>query len=383
MYSTLSLDLCTFRDTTLTQNVNVRCYGSPAPKLRGKGDTENCSFVFWGAVMAAKKAFDVGDIIVYARGENWLCSFQTPGGRQRRSLHTANRRAAERKARQIDELVSRQAWEKLEDLDEERKKPTMFQAFICQDFLTKYCDWSATTRQGNASRLKMLCVECTARDIKTYLKRRGADGLSDASQNRYLAALKAIFKAAVAYGHCTSNPAADVKMLRGAKQVPKALTDGQVESLLRECNDQIRPVVIVAIDTGLRRSELFNLTWGDVDVEEDGKLTIGKSKTGEFRVVWLTDRAKSVLTDLKSRQLSKKVVDVRVFPFTDIRGSLDAAAERAGIGHVHMHQFRHTYATRLRDKGVPLDRIKELLGTRRWRWCYAMPKHGLNRLAKR
>ncbi len=99
-----------------------------------------------------------------------------------------------------------------------------------------------------------------------------------------------------------------------------------------------------------------------MDVEEDGKLTIGKSKTGEFRMVWLTDRAKSVLTDLKSRQLSKKVVDVRVFPFTDIRGSLDAAAERAGIGHVHMHQFRHTYATRLRDKGVPLDRIKELLG---------------------
>ena len=55
--------------------------------------------------------------------------------------------------------MSRQAWEKLEDLDEERKKPTIFQAFICQDFLTKYCDWSAITRQGNASRLKMLCVE--------------------------------------------------------------------------------------------------------------------------------------------------------------------------------------------------------------------------------
>ncbi len=102
--------------------------------------------------MSAKKAFDVGDIMVYARGENWLCSFQTPGDR-------CIWRATERKARQIDELVSRQAWEKLEDLDEERKKPTIFQAFICQDFLTKYCDWSAITRQGNASRLKMLCVE--------------------------------------------------------------------------------------------------------------------------------------------------------------------------------------------------------------------------------
>ena len=320
--------------------------------------------------MAAKEAFDVGDVKVYARGENWHCSYWTPGGRQRRSLHTANRRAAERKAREIDELVSHQSWEKLEDQDEERKKPTTFQAFIYQDFLTKYCDWSATTHKGNESRLKMLCVEwgrrplssITARDVKTYLKRRGADGLSDASQNRFLAALKAIFKAAVAYGHCANNPAADVKMLREAQQVPDALTEDQVEALLRECRDEIRPLVTVAVDTGLRRSELFNLTWGDVDIEDEGKLTVGKSKTGEFRVVWLTDRAKSVLTDLKTRQLSKKVVDVRVFPFTDIRGSLDAAANRAGIGHVHMHQFRHTYATRLRDKGVPLDRIKELLG---------------------
>ena len=66
--STLSLDLCTIRDTTLTQNVNVRCCGSPAPKLGGKGDTKNCSFVFWGAVMAAKKAFDVGDIISVRTG---------------------------------------------------------------------------------------------------------------------------------------------------------------------------------------------------------------------------------------------------------------------------------------------------------------------------
>ena len=89
--------------------------------------------------MSAKKAFDVGDIMVYARGEHWLCSFQTPGDR-------CIWQATERKARQIDELVSRQAWEKLEDLDEERKKPTIFQAFICQDFLTKYCDWSAWHR---------------------------------------------------------------------------------------------------------------------------------------------------------------------------------------------------------------------------------------------
>ena len=46
----------------------------------------------------------------------------------------------------------------------------------------------------------------------------------------------------------------------------------------------------------------------------------------------------------------------------DIREALDGAGKRSGIGHVTQHQLRHTFASRLRDKGVPLDRIKELLG---------------------
>ena len=77
--------------------------------------------------MAAKETFTVGDIKVYARGQFWHCSYWTPGGRQRQTLRTANQRAAERKARQIDDLVSRQAWDELEDLFEEKKKPMTFQ----------------------------------------------------------------------------------------------------------------------------------------------------------------------------------------------------------------------------------------------------------------
>ena len=319
--------------------------------------------------MAAKETFTVGDIKVYARGQFWHCSYWTPGGRQRQTLRTANQRAAERKAREIDDLVSRQAWDELEDLFEEKKKPMTFQQFVYHHFLPKYCDWSDSTRRGNAARIKILCVEwgsrplssITARDIKTYLKRREADGLSNASQNRYLAAMKAIYKAALAYGHCSENPAASVKTLREAQKVPDALTEQQVDALLKECSDEIRPAITVAVDTGLRKSELFGLTWADVDLN-DGSITVAKSKTGEFRVVWLTDRAKAILVDLKAELTGKKVIDVRVFPFADIRKSLDVAGERAGVGHVHMHQLRHTYATRLRDKGVPLDRIKELLG---------------------
>ena len=84
--------------------------------------------------------------------------------------------------------------------------------------------------------------------------------------------------------------------------------------------------------------------------------------TTSFRVVWLTDRAIAVLKELKAGDVDSNTPDVRVFPFSDIREGLANAGRRAGIGHVHMHQLRHTYATRLRDRGVPLDRIKELGG---------------------
>ena len=45
-----------------------------------------------------------------------------------------------------------------------------------------------------------------------------------------------------------------------------------------------------------------------------------------------------------------------------LRYSLEKASKQANVGHVHTHMTRHTFATRLREYGVPIDRIKELLG---------------------
>ena len=52
----------------------------------------------------------------------------------------------------------------------------------------------------------------------------------------------------------------------------------------------------------------------------------------------------------------------QVIPFVDVGRGLSRASQNAGIKHVHLHMLRHTFATRLRDRGVPLDRIMELMG---------------------
>ena len=52
----------------------------------------------------------------------------------------------------------------------------------------------------------------------------------------------------------------------------------------------------------------------------------------------------------------------RIIPYTSIRKSLSSAGKRADLGHVRPHQFRHTYATRLMDQGVPMEHIMALGG---------------------
>ena len=87
-------------------------------------------------------------------------------------------------------------------------------------------------------------------------------------------------------------------------------------------------------------------------------MTIRKSKNGRFRVIPMTQRVAKLLGQRVPFQDSATAV----LPGSDISRPLAKASEEAGIGHVHMHMLRHTCATRLRDRGVPLDRVMEIRG---------------------
>lgn len=163
------------------------------------------------------------------------------------------------------------------------------------------------------------------------------------------------------WGYISHNPAEKVTMLKVQSEPPDALTDEELENLLSELPDAPHIIASVAVDTGMRRTELQELQWADVDFHKQS-ITVRKQKNYEFRVIPMTDRVYEILKDLKEKSLESKVKDLRVIPFVDIKKSLHSAGTRAGIGHVHLHMLRHTFATRLRDRGVPLDRIMELLG---------------------
>jgi integrase len=325
--------------------------------------------------MAGRKAeatvHVIGQVRLRQRGPQhfWHARYMTPAGRKEHSLKVTNLKVAMRKARAISDMLERGEFTMLET--QKTSKQKTFASFV-EEFKTSNTQWGESTKRGNEAMIKKLVEEfghlpliaITAKQIETYLaSRKDQDQLATATTNRYLATLKTMFKMAVRWGYLGYNPADSVKTQKEEGNIPEALTEPQLETLLKELPDYARIIVIFAADTGLRRSEMEKLQWPNIQFAERMIVVQGSTaKNDEFRVIPMTDRVFALLQKLYEENQQAKVKTLQVLPWKDIKKSLHNAGERAGLGHVHLHMLRHTFATRLRDKGVPLDRIKELLG---------------------
>ena len=243
---------------------------------------------------------------------------------------------------------------------------TTFGQFL-DEFRRDFGGWSANTWRGNSGMLKRLCeefggyrlTEITPRQVDGYLNRRRREGLTEATVNRYLCGLKTLFAVAKLWEYVESSPVAEIRTLKEQGKIPEALTDDELRGLVAQCPPKLKAIVTLAADTGMRKSELQRLTWADIDFDAR-TITIRKSKNKDYRVIPMTVTVGQLLFTLRSSANGTE----QVIPFVDVGRSLSRASQKAGIKHVHLHMLRHTFATRLRDRGVPLDRIMELMGHR-------------------
>jgi site-specific recombinase XerD len=149
------------------------------------------------------------------------------------------------------------------------------------------------------------------------------------------------------------------RIARGKKPLPEREGD-----LL----DHIRPLVLLALNTGLRRGELLGLTWSSVNLS--AKLltvTAATAKSGHTRRVPLNVEALATLTAWYERQCKPKG-DALVFPgdegkrMTRIDTAWGTLMKTAGLKNFRLHDCRHHFASRLVQAGVDLYTVKELLG---------------------
>lgn len=129
-----------------------------------------------------------------------------------------------------------------------------------------------------------------------------------------------------------------------------------------ESRKYLRSLIVVAVDTGARRGELFKLQWKDVDLF-GGTILIqaSNSKTEKTRIIGLTSRAKNELMDLW--ETSMKDRGALVFGITStIKNAWKKLCEIAEIDDLNFHDLRHTATTRMINAGVPHTEVMKITG---------------------
>lgn len=234
--------------------------------------------------------------------------------------------------------------------------------------------------------------------IERWRSRRLKAGRTPATINRDLGALKAALNRAVEWGVVATNPIAKVKPAqidrRGVvrylspaeeQRLRHALSarDAQGRQARESANlwrrargyapwpplgryaDHLTPLVLLALNTGLRRGELFGATWQDVDLSR-AMLTIPgrRAKSGETRHVPLNQEAVQVLRDWAAVRTTEYVFPSPAsgLPLTDIKSAWLPLVQAAGVSCFRFHDLRHTFASKLVMAGVDLNTVRELLG---------------------
>ena len=246
-----------------------------------------------------------------------------------------------------------------------RKKPPTMEEF-CETYL-KYAQQNKRSWKRDEGVMKKVRAffpakridKLTAWDVERY-KSKFTETISKASVNRELAILKRMLSLAIAWGVIESNPAAKVKLFKEEERPFRVLTDDEVHRLIRVAPDHLRAILVVALNTGMRRGELFGLRWDNVSFEEN-VITVEQSKSGRIRHIPMNRAVHGELHRLKGTGTGH-VFTWQGEPLRRVTRSFSTAFARAGIKKCRFHDLRHTFATNLVQSGVDLVTVMQLLG---------------------
>ncbi|MHB8232927.1 MAG: tyrosine-type recombinase/integrase [bacterium] len=205
----------------------------------------------------------------------------------------------------------------------------------------------------------MLTVENMQSDI---IKK----GLSVAYTNRLTAVLKRMFVKASDWELITEDDLKrirKVKLLKGEVKRLRYLADDEAERLISNCDNYLKPIVITALNTGMRKSEILNLTWDRVDML-NRVILLDTTKNGERREIPINDNLYESLSGIVRRINVKHVFfnPRTVKPYNDIKKGFSAALGKSHILDFRFHDLRHTFASQLVMKSVDLATVRDLMG---------------------
>jgi len=340
---------------------------------------------------------------------------------------TKARQIAQRKLAEVRTGVDVQAQRTISRREAERVKSRSLHGFIDH----QYRDWLLTERKSGAATLARIegnfgdWYDRPLEQINTWLvtnwrSKKLRAGAHKATVNRDISALKALISKAVEWDVIDQHPLRELKPLREDKTGATRFLSEREELCLRKAlderqdrqraqrqayrkwqlarsqdplpslanatfTDHLKPIVILALNTGLRRGELFKLQRRDLDLTHRLLTVRGEdAKSGHTRIIPLNSEAHDAVHDwLHERENGDNTY---VFPsprtgikLVTIKTAWQELMKLAKLQGFRFHDLRHTFASNLAMKGADLYSIKELLGhadvTTTQRYAHLAPEH--------
>ncbi len=306
---------------------------------------------------------------IYKRGQIWYIDYYQNGRRIRDP-------AGPKKYMAVDLLAERKV--------SRYKKP--IKDILFSDFAKEYAEHSKANKKSWEKELYSIngllsafghnkLSQVTTREIEQYKLKR-LERVSKSTVNRNMSCLKHMYQIAIQWGYINSNPAKSIKQYREIANQVRVLSPEEEIKLLNNTSEHLEPIIITALNTGMRKSELLNLKWNNIDFK-DKTIYLQDSKSGESAKIPMNIDVYNALKSLK--KASEYIFTFKNNKIADIKKGWYNAVKKSGIPKIRFHDLRHTFGSRLVQNGVDIVTVKELMRHKTiemtMRYTHTLPEH--------
>ena len=307
----------------------------------------------------------------------WWINFTAHGKVYRKSTGTSEKKLAEKIYAKVQTQVIEGKWFEFDGARQhtfdEMMEKYMREYSSIHKAKSSYGKDKSLLEHLNLSFSGLSLYQIAPRTISDYKTGRLIQGSSPASVRNELRLLSHAFNIALKqWEWIKDNPVSKVsfKELK-ARTIDRWLTLEEEKKLLSavsgKLNGHLGDIVIVALNTGMSQEEILNLTWQQIDLFRRTLITT-RQKTKSTRTIPLNE---TIVSLLKQKMKVRPINGGDHVFFNGAGNRIDAgklkskfirSVKESGIKHFRFHDLRHTFATRLVQRGVDLYKVAKLLG---------------------
>ena len=301
---------------------------------------------------------------IFKKGNNWYIDYYLKGRRKRKKIGHS-KKLAEQVLKNVQVKIVKKEY--LGILEEQK--------VLFDEYGEQYRDYAKVNKalstyerrdKINIDHLTSFfkgkyLFEIDAQMIENFKATR-LEKVAPATVNRELACLKHMYTKALEWGLVKESPAKAVKLLKEPPGRLRYLMPEEVHRLLGFCAKHIKPIVVTAVNTGMRKSEILNLRWSEVDLK-NRKIMVTNTKNNESRVIPINRTLYQELLMMPRSKGKEYVFSAgNRLPFGDVKKGFSAAVKKAEIKDFRFHDLRHTFGSHKMMQGVNLKTVQQVLG---------------------